>query len=64
MAGTGLLAMPEDLYTIDALLGGWDPDDELSYATTFDARTYLAAHAGGLDPARGGPDLDHAASHG
>lgn len=37
-----------DLYTTDLLLGSWDPTDELSYATTLDAQTYVAAHAGGL----------------
>ena len=45
---TAAVAMPADLYDVDQLLGSWDPADELSYASTLDARTYAAAHAGGL----------------
>lgn len=45
---TTAVTMPTELYAIDQLLGSWDPTDELSYASTLDARTYAAAHAGGL----------------
>src|SRR5688500_3119923 len=45
---TTAVTMPTELYAIDQLLGSWDPGDELSYASTLDARTYAAAHAGGL----------------
>lgn len=54
---TELPAIPTDLYSPDSLLGGWDPTDDLSYAATLDARTYVAAHAGGLRV----PDQDESA---
>jgi predicted Rossmann-fold nucleotide-binding protein len=46
--GTASERVPDGLYRIDALLGGWAPDDDLSYARTVDALTYRRAGAEGL----------------
>lgn len=47
-ANTPPVTIPADLYTTELLLGAWDPADELSYASTLDAKAYAAAYADGL----------------
>ena len=39
---------PNGLYDLETLLGGWDPDDPLSYASTLDASIFRTAAAAGL----------------
>ena len=43
---------PSDLYMTEDLLGSWDPNDVLSYASTMDARVYAKAYSDGLRVSR------------